>query len=363
MKLTIIGGGNIGTLMAAEAAYKGHDVTVYTSRPKEWEKEISVYDIEDRMLLTGTIAKVTDCMKIAVQEAEYVLVTMPPHLFGGLEKEMVGYLQRGQKLGVFPGGGGAEFAFHEIIKKGVTLFGLQRVHSIARLKKYGKEVYQLGRKSSLKIGAIPSTEAEAVCSVFEQIFDMPCEALDNYLAVTLTPSNPILHTTRLYSMFKDYKEGDVYPRNFLFYEEWTDEASKILIACDAELQELCKTLPLDLSAVVSLRDYYESQTVEAMTGKIRGIKAFKGLSSPMREVEGGWIPDWESRYFIADFAFGLKIIKDLGRIFKVSMPEISKVWEWYERKMLYETEVFSINLKRDMILSLYGTADKKVNKK
>lgn len=33
MNITVIGGGNIGTLMAAEAANKGHNVTVYTSKP------------------------------------------------------------------------------------------------------------------------------------------------------------------------------------------------------------------------------------------------------------------------------------------------------------------------------------------
>lgn len=38
MNITVVGGGNIGTLMAAEAAAKGHNVTVYTSRPGEWGK-------------------------------------------------------------------------------------------------------------------------------------------------------------------------------------------------------------------------------------------------------------------------------------------------------------------------------------
>ena len=33
MKITVIGGGNIGTLISAEMAYKGHEVTVFTSRP------------------------------------------------------------------------------------------------------------------------------------------------------------------------------------------------------------------------------------------------------------------------------------------------------------------------------------------
>lgn len=42
MRITIIGGGNIGTLMAAEMAHNGHSVTVYTKRADKWSKIIKV---------------------------------------------------------------------------------------------------------------------------------------------------------------------------------------------------------------------------------------------------------------------------------------------------------------------------------
>ena len=41
MRITVIGGGNIGTLMAADAAYKGDEVVSYTSKPGEWNGEPS----------------------------------------------------------------------------------------------------------------------------------------------------------------------------------------------------------------------------------------------------------------------------------------------------------------------------------
>ena len=354
MKITVVGGGNIGTLMAAEAACKGHEVTVYTSKPERWQKEILVYNAEDKLLLTGMLSRVTDSMEVAVKDADYIWVVMPAQMFVGLARKMLPYVHKGQKIGFIPGSGGAEFAFREIVAKGCTLFGLQRVHSIARLKEYGKAAYQLGRKSSLQVGAIPASETAGICKMMETIFDMPCEELNNYLSVTLTPSNPILHTTRLYSMFQNHKPGDVYPRNFLFYEEWIDYSSKVLIDCDRELQELCKVIPLELSSVMSLRDYYESQKVDAMTKKIRGIKAFKGITSPMKEVEEGWIPDWHSRYFIADFSFGLKIIKDIAKMFGVFTPNIDIVWNWYERTAMYDdVEVFHTELTAGEFVKLY----------
>lgn len=355
MKITVIGGGNVGTLMAAEAAHKGHEVTVYTSKPEHWKKEVEVYSAEDKLLLKGGLSKVTDSMKEALEGAEYIWVVIPAQLLSNLAEKMLPYVHTGTKIGVVPGGGGAEFAFQRLVKRGCVLFGLQRVHSIARLKEYGKAVYELGRKSDLRIGAIPAIQTTDICRTMKKIFDMPCQALDNYLSVTLTPSNPILHTARLYSMFKDHKPGDVYLRNFLFYEEWTDDSSKILIACDRELQELCTVIPMDLGSVMSLRDYYESPTADAMTKKIRGIKAFRGLTSPMKETDRGWIPDWHSRYFTADFPFGLKIIKDIAKMFSVPTPNIDIVWDWYKSvAMEDDVKVFETELTSKGFMKLYG---------
>ena len=56
-------------------------------------------------------------------------------------------------------------------------------------------------------------------------------------------------------------------------------------------------IPIDLSSVESLQDYYESHSPREMTNKIRSIEAFKVLKSPMLEIEKGWIPDYYQGYF------------------------------------------------------------------
>lgn len=330
MKHTIIGGGNIGTLMAAEMANKGHEVIIYTPRYEEFDGKIKVFDIEDNYLFEAALANVTGSLKTAVENADVVWITVPSIMFREMSALLFPFIKKGQLIGVIPGSGGAEFAFKNLIEKGCVLFGFQRVHSIARLKKYGEAVYMLGRKKSIEAAAIPSQNTKRICDMIEKLFDMPCAMLPNYLNVTLTPSNPILHTARLYSMFKDYNKGMTYPKNYLFYEEWTDDSSEILLNMDEELQTLCETMPLDLSCVVSLRKYYDSPTIEKMTNKIKDITAFKGLTSPMIEKTDGWVPDFQSRYFTADFCYGLKLIKDLGDLYDVKMPNINLVWKWYE---------------------------------
>lgn len=354
MNIAIIGGGNVGTLMAAEFAYKGHNVKMYTSKPERWSKDIDVYSAAEELLFSGRISKVTDSLREALEDAEYIWITLPAFLFGKLANEMFPYVGKGQYIGIIPGTGGAEFAFRRLLQKGCILFGLQRVHSIARVKEYGKSVYMLGRKEKLYLGAIPSKENIAVSSVIEELFDIQCRALDNYLSVTLTPSNPILHTTRIYALFKNYNEKKVYPRNVLFYEEWDDESSEYLIACDKELQTLCNKIPISLSSVLSLRDYYESFTVQSMTRKIKGIEAFRGIMSPMKQTENGWIPDLESRYFTADFPWGIKVIKEISIMFEIMTPNINKIWNWYKNNMWnMKDEVFELTLDKEKFLELY----------
>lgn len=358
MKVTVIGGGNIGALMAADIAYRGHEVTLYTSKPEQWKKKITVFNAEDELLRVGVVDKITNSMREAMEAAEVLFVTMPAPMFEELGEKMLPFIQRGQKIGIVPGAGGAEFAFRGLIKRGGILFGFQRVHSIARLKKRGESVYELGRKASLKLGAIPAQEAAGLSKIAEELLDLPCDVLENYLSVNLTPSNSILHTARLYALLKGYRPGDTYLRNVLFYEEWSDASSEILLACDRELQKLCRVIPLELSSVLSLRDYYESNTAVAMTKKIRSIPAFHGLLSPMKESKDGFVPDWDSRYFTADFCYGLKVMKDIAKLFEVPTPNMDLVWDWYESTAPTENrKVFELNCTKDSFINLYRNGE------
>lgn len=354
MKITVIGGGNVGTLMAAEMLHKGHEVTVYTSRPDEWGQRIRVLDAAEQLIFCTETYRVTDSLEEALWGAEFVFVTMPAQTFPALSLRMEPYVEAGMKIGIIPGSGGAEYAFQGIIQKECVLFGFQRVHSIARIKKYGESVIMLGRKSELQIGAVPACGASAVAAILETFFDMPCTVLSNYLCVTLTPSNPILHTSRLYSLFKDYRFGMTYPENSLFYEGWDDGASEILLACDKELQKLCSAIPLDLESVRSLREHYESHTARNMTQKIRSIAAFRGMCSPMKRTAQGWIPDFSSRYFTADFPYGLKVIIEIARLFGVPVPGMERLWQWYEKTGAVKSQnVFRLNVGREDFLALY----------
>ena len=333
MKIAVVGGGNIGTLMAGEFAARGNEVRMCASRPETWSKDIDVLGPEGDVLMTGPLALVTDDLAQAVDGAELVFVTYPTFLFADLAERLLPLIGAGQAVVVVPGAD-AEFSFAPCTEKGAVLLGLQRVHSVARLEKRGKSVYMLGRRGELQLASIPAEAAGGYAPIFEELFEIPIRVLPNYLVETLTPSNPILHTTRLCSMFSSWEPSVTYPGNILFYETWDNASSELLIACDAELQQVCRELEsllgIDLTEVRSLKLHYESLDAPAMTHKISHIPAFKGLTSPMKEVApGAWEPDFTSRYFRADFSYGLKVIRDFSALVGVPTPNIDRVWNWY----------------------------------
>lgn len=141
MNITVIGAGNIGTLMAAEMAHKGHEVTMYSSKPEKWNKSIEVLDEGNNLLMTGELKKVTNDLLEAVSGAELIWIVIPSMMFEEMGTKLENLVKPGQVIGVVPGSGGVEFAFKGCIDKGCVLFGLQRVHSISRLKEYGKVVH------------------------------------------------------------------------------------------------------------------------------------------------------------------------------------------------------------------------------
>lgn len=330
MKVTIVGAGNIGTQFAVHCAEKGHAVTVYSSKPDRIQKQLYIVDEHDQITHQGTIERATHDPAEAFAQAELVFLTVPATLMKRNADLIAPYANPNMIICLAPGIGGGECAFKQCVDRGSVVCGLQRVPSVARLVEYGKTARAVGYRSELFAAAIPRSKTEACCALLEQIFDIPTTPLPCYLNITLTPSNPILHTTRLRTLFADYTPGKVYERVPLFYEEWNDDSSRLLLACDAEVQEICRHLSgFDLSYVKSLRTHYESETAQQLTRKISGIAGFQGLTSPAVPVEGGYQPDFDSRYFTADFSYGLAILVQIAEFAQLDTPQIRQTLAWY----------------------------------
>ena len=171
-------------------------------------------------------------------------------------------------------------------------------------------------------------ENAAASGIIEELFDAPVRLLNNYYEASFTNSNPILHPSRLYTLFKDWDKEVYYNHQFLFYEDWTDEASELLIALDGELFSLLSKLPVAPDFLTPILPYYESTDATSLTHKIHSINSFKGITTPMIHSEKGWQPDLNSRYFQEDFLYGLHYIYKEAHRQNIATPMIDMVYNW-----------------------------------
>ena len=331
MKICVIGGGNIGTAIAADLARK-NQVTMLTGHPTNWKKELFSHDTDTGEGFQAILNDITDSAEKAVKDAQVVFLTVPSFLMEQEIRRCEPYLAPGKIFCVMPGTGGAEFLCRGLLEKGGILAGFDRVTHVSRLETYGKCV-NVAKKKKVRIAALPKTEVVSVAALMSELFEMECTPLENYLTVTFTPSNPLLHTARVFDLFGDYKEGMTWPRNILFYGEWTNFASEVMLECDAELQALCRRIEaaqnINLQGVIPLKEHYGVETISELTDKMQSIKSLQNITSPMSLRGENYIPDFNSRYFLEDFPYGLCILRGFIEVAGLSAPYMDKILKWY----------------------------------
>lgn len=330
--ICIVGGGSIAHALVAYLSSRSElSVRVLTRNPGKWKSRIVAYEKDSGQQIVGHPHIISDQPITTVADADLVLIALPAYARAERIAAITPFLREGILVGSIPGTGGFEWMSQDLLlRKRCIIFGTQRVPYICRLRDYGCDVDILGRKDSLYGAALPSYATVNVCKLVSDLLGIQVNPLNNYMSVTLTPSNPILHTSRLYALYKEYHRGDVLPDNPLFYEDWDDTSSEILLESDAELQQLCRVIPLDLRGVTSLREHYGVSSAAHMTKKLKSIQAFKGIYGPTKRVEGGYILDFNSRYFTEDFMFGLAIVKGIADLAECSTPYIDKMLQWYQ---------------------------------
>lgn len=331
MKITVVGAGNLGLAITAYLARKKIGrITLYTK--KKMPDYIRLTDVEEGYTGNTDNFMVTSSVKEAFSKESMVLCTYPAFLRKQFIKENEEYLSGVRAVVFIPGYGGIEYSCKTLIKAGVSIIGMQRVPYVARSRRMGDATAAqiLSKKGQLFVAAIPAKKAEEAAKEIEELFDIETKALREYLAVTLAPSNPLLHLVGLYNIFHDYKEGMYYDSEFDFYDKWNDEASEMLLDYDEELQQVCRNMTaFDLNEVVPLRIYYEAETKEKMTEKLKSIEAFKCVKAPMKLCEKGYVPDFSSRMFVEDFGYGICILKAFALMNKVDTPVMDKLLDFY----------------------------------
>lgn len=60
MKVTVYGGGNIGTQLATHFAETGNEVTMFTSKPQKFREHLTVVDQDGNIIHAGNLDLATN---------------------------------------------------------------------------------------------------------------------------------------------------------------------------------------------------------------------------------------------------------------------------------------------------------------
>ena len=323
-KICICGGGALGHVCAGViGSQEDVELNILTGHPERWRSSITVTDKAGKQY-AAHIHRVSSHPDEVVSNQDIILICLPGYLIEKTLCDIRPYIGDAA-VGTVVSSTCFFFFAHDVLGQDAKLFGFQRVPFISRVAEYGNTANLLGYKSSLAVVLENIESPDIFRRELERLFITPVSLLDSFYEVALSNSNPILHTGRLYTLFCG-REDEVFDHNILFYKEWTDEASQMLIDMDAEFFQLLGKL--GVHGLPSLLEYYESTDAASLTRKITSIPAFQSITSPMTQVVGGWKVDFTSRYFTEDFPFGLRWIKEQAQKHQIETPMIDKVYEW-----------------------------------
>lgn len=327
-KICICGGGNLGHVVAGfVAAQKKHEVCLLTRHPEQWSQDL-IIEAPAETTYIGHLNGLFSDAKQAVSNADIVLLCLPGYAIRETLLQVKDYLKAEAAVGSVVSSTGFFFEAMKLLPSSQPLFGFQRVPFISRVIEYGHRARLMGYKDSLNLAIERAKHPEQLRDTLADMLQTPIQLLSSYYEASLSNSNPLLHPSRLYTLWKDWHEGIIYTRVPFFYEEWTEETAQLYIQMDNELQSLLDLLPVQKGSIATVLDYYESTDAVSLAQKLRSIEAFKGILSPMKQVEGGYIPDFQSRYFTEDFPYGLAIVHRLAHEKGVPSPTIDMVYDW-----------------------------------
>lgn len=322
MNIGICGGGNIAHAIAAYTSWQGNQVYIYTRHPELWGKVLQAQFPSGHNHACHLTA-VAHTPK-TLQDCEIIIIALPRFAIEAVCKQIKPYLQPKQLVLIVPGSPYVQQMYQDPNWSHVPLAALYKVPFISRTTQYGHSVSLTGFRDLNRIWLNPMVDVSWL-SKLETLFCTPLQTLSSAWPFLLTNSNPLLHPARLSILFNNFREGMSYERNFLFYEEWTDESSELYLAADAELLQLCDACPGMMIGkdIVPVKEYYHAPDAASLTKKIRSIAAFKGITSPMKQLQNGrWVPDFSSRYFTEDIAWGTEPICQYAQQLGIAVPTI-----------------------------------------
>lgn len=318
MRFCIIGAGSGGRAFAAYLSSMGYPISLYNrsfSRISEIQEKGG---IEATGELEGffPINLVTMDLKLAVKDANIILVVTPAFAHKEIAIKLSPYLKEGQIIILNPGRTFGSVEFLRIIEnergKIPIFIGETQTLSFTSRELPGNKVNIIKIKNSVNYSTFPDKYTDLVHEILKDIFPhlVPNE---DYLEVTLNNIGMLLHPAL--SLFN---AGPIdFGKEFKFYKEGaTPQICQVLEEIEIELNEIfgilgLKQLRFDKWAAKCYGVYANS-----IYDAIQKVEAYRNINAPAQLV---------TRYFTEDIPMGLVPIASIGDFLGIDTPTINSI--------------------------------------
>ncbi|CAH0141138.1 NAD/NADP octopine/nopaline dehydrogenase family protein [Pseudomonas brassicacearum] len=304
----------------------------------------------DGSMLSARPDRVTTEAKVAIEDADIVIITVPAHARPQFLQDIAPHLSTTKPVyvGAIPGFCGFDWLAQATLadKPNLVIWGMKDVPHTAFDLKPGRSVKMGGGKSQLYV-ATHARETLASRQLLQQMLRRlygPCVTLlDHYLEITLTPGNPIMHSSVIYGLIGPYGQWHrkIFPQRLCWWTECPELGAYFLERMDEESQNLCAVISqrmgVDLSSVKSLKqeivEAYGEQIRDrsSMLSILRTNRAYHDIVAPMVPADGnrpGYVIERQSRAFNEDVAYGLVLLVEMAKRFELKVPYIEEVLQW-----------------------------------
>ncbi|WP_151613830.1 NAD/NADP-dependent octopine/nopaline dehydrogenase family protein [Sinorhizobium alkalisoli] len=355
MKVTICGAGRTGHLNAVLfKQVPGVEVSVLTNSTAlavRWAEGDDVWQAEARngRILSARPDHVGTDPTQALESADIVVITQPAQARPALLDRIAPHLPQNKcvHVGAIPGFCGFDWLAAKALsgRENAVIWGMKDVPHIAFDLIAGQRVRMGGAKAEIFV-ALHRRESAAsgatLAAILNRLYEAPVTLLRDYLEITLTPGNALMHPAVLYALIGPGApwENRPFDEPLCWWSDCPQAGAELLEACDAENQAIRRAsearLGIDLSSVKPLQqelvEAYGNQIADARTmyTLLRTNRAYADIRAPLvaNPSGPGLVVDRESRAFHEDIAFGQALLVTMAERLDVAVPAIAKTYQW-----------------------------------
>ncbi|MGB6127850.1 MAG: NAD/NADP octopine/nopaline dehydrogenase family protein [Psychrilyobacter sp.] len=352
-KITIVGGGSSAHTVAPLLANLGFRVTILTSKPDLWKKTLKVeFQSENgnvKKIVEGDIHLATNDEKFALKDAEIILLCMPVSQYFKVLLRIGEHIPKDKEvwIGSIYGQGGVNWMYNEIKEKfslnKLVYFSYGLIPWICRTKEYGSVGITYGAKSINIVSVFPKYKFNKLNSdLFEKIslegdgISKTYQA-NNFLSLTLSVDNQIIHTSRMYGLYLKNKQGwKTLEEVPYFYKEFDESSANILKMLDADYEKIRQKIK-ELNPTESFEHMLNYLDLERFTNNSSNenikesfiqSKTLGLIKTPVMKEGERYVLDKNSRFFTDDIFYGIAIVKWLADKYKIDVPMINELLNW-----------------------------------